>query len=193
MKMKKQILLTELLEEAGSIAVVQTTLPAEAVVIARRLFANGVKAMEIAYRDRENYEGSDECIRAIRDEVPEILVGAATITSSKLARRAINSGAQFILTAGFNPETVKYCVCRDFPIFPGVATPGEIEQAMEFGLYALKLFPVEILGGVKYLKALSGPYADCKFIVTGGINDENVSQYKDCENVLAVSGSFLCR
>ena len=116
MKMKKQILLTELLEEAGSIAVVQTTLPAEAVVIARRLFANGVKAMEIAYRDRENYEGSDECIRAIRDEVPEILVGAATITNSKLARRAIKSGAQFILTAGFNPETVKYCVRWDFPI-----------------------------------------------------------------------------
>lgn len=191
--MKNQILILDKIEEAASIAVVQTTLPAEAVVIAKRLLENGVKAMEIAYRDSENYDGSDECIRAVRDEVPEILVGAATITNAKLAKRAIKAGAQFILTAGFNPETVKYCVGKDFPIFPGVATPGEIEQAMGYGLYVLKLFPVEVLGGVKYLKALSGPYPDVKFIVTGGVNQENVEQYKNCENVLAVSGSFLCR
>lgn len=191
--MKKQYLMDELIAEAGEIAVVQTTLPAEAVHIARTLLEKGVKAMEIAYRDPENQEGSDECIRAVREQVPEMLAGAATITSPEVARRAVKSGAQFLLSAGFNWKTVKYCVSRDIPVYPGVATPGEIEQALGFGLSVLKIFPVEILGGTKYLNALKGPYPCVRFIVSGGINSHNCAEYKKLENVLAVSGSYLCK
>ena len=191
--MKKQYLMDELIAEAGEIAVVQTTLQAEAVHIARTLLEKGVKAMEIAYRDPENQEGSDECIRAVREQVPEMLAGAATITSPEVARRAVKSGAQFLLSAGFNWKTVKYCVSRDIPVYPGVATPGEIEQALGFGLSVLKIFPVEILGGTKYLNALKGPYPCVRFIVSGGINSHNCAEYKKLENVLAVSGSYLCK
>lgn len=191
--MKKQYLMDELIAEAGEIAVVQTTLPAEAVHIARTLLEKGVKAMEIAYRDPENQEGSDECIRAVREQVPEMLAGAATITSPEVARRAVKTGAQFLLSAGFNWKTVKYCVSRDIPVYPGVATPGEIEQALGFGLSVLKIFPVEILGGTKYLNALKGPYPCVRFIVSGGINSQNCAEYKKLENVLAVSGSYLCK
>lgn len=191
--MKKQYLMDELIAEAGEIAVVQTTLPAEAVHIARTLLEKGVKAMEIAYRDPENQEGSDECIRAVREQVPEMLAGAATITSPEVARRAVKSGAQFLLSAGFNWKTVKYCVSRNIPVYPGVATPGEIEQALGFGLSVLKIFPVEILGGTKYLNALKGPYPCVRFIVSGGINSQNCAEYKKLENVLAVSGSYLCK
>ncbi len=182
-----------LLATSNGIAVVQTTLPSQAVFIAKKLLEKGVRAMEIAYRDCENYDGSDECIRAVVDEVPEMLIGAATITNPKLAKRAIKAGARFILTAGFNQATVRYCVRKSFPIFPGVSTPGEIEQAMMFGLDALKLFPVKMLGGTDYLKALNGPYPDVQFIVTGGVNAENAEEYKNCPNVLCVSGSFLCK
>lgn len=191
--MKKQYLMDELIAEAGEIAVVQTTLPAEAVHIARTLLEKGVKAMEIAYRDPENQEGSDECIRAVREQVPEMLAGAATITSPEVARRAVKSGAQFLLSAGFNWKTVKYCVFRNIPVYPGVATPGEIEQALGLGLSVLKIFPVEILGGTKYLDALKGPYPCVRFIVSGGINSQNCAEYKKLENVLAVSGSYLCK
>ena len=191
--MKKQYFMDELVKKAGKIAVVQTTLPAEAVAIAKKLLEKGVTAMEIAYRDLENLEGSDECIRAVREQAPEILVGAATITSPKLAKRAAKTGAQFLLSAGFNRETVKYCVKHNIPIYPGVATPGEIEQAISFRLSVVKIFPVEILGGTKYLSALAGPYPDICFIVSGGINAENCNEYKNLKNVAALSGSYLCK
>lgn len=182
-----------LLASSNGLAVVQTTLPSQAVIIAKGLLEKGVKAMEIAYRDKNNYDGSDECIRAVRDAVPEMLIGAATITNPYLARRAIKAGARFILTAGFNPSTVKYCVKKHFPVFPGVSTPGEIECALMYKLDTLKLFPVKLLGGTEYLKTLSGPYPDVNFIVTGGVNAENAEDYKKCQNVLCVSGSFLCK
>lgn len=191
--MKNQILMDELIMEAGEIAVVSTSLPAEAVVIAKRLYEKGVRAMELAYRDTENFDGTDECIRAVRDEVPEMLVGAATVTCPALAKRAKKSGAQFVLSAGFNPKTVKWCVKHNMPVYPGTATPGEIEQAMGFGLWIVKVFPVEVLGGTKYLKALTGPYPDCKYIVSGGVNAENAASYKEMECVAAVSGTYLTK
>lgn len=191
--MKKQHLMDELIIKAGKIAVVQTTLPAEAVVIAKKLLEKGVPAMEIAYRDLNNLEGSDECIRAVREQVPEILLGAATVTSPELAKRAEKAGAQFLLSAGFNRKTVKYCVKHNIPVYPGVATPGEIEQAISFNLSVMKIFPVEILGGTKYLSALAGPYPEVRFIVSGGINAENCNDYKNLKNVAALSGSYLCK
>lgn len=191
--MKKQHLMDELIIKAGKIAVVQTTLPAEAVVIAKKLLEKGVPAMEIAYRDLNNLEGSDECIRAVREQVPEILLGAATVTSPELAKRAEKAGAQFLLSAGFNRKTVKYCVKHNIPVYPGVATPGEIEQALSFNLSVMKIFPAEILGGTKYLSALAGPYPEVRFIVSGGINAENCNDYKNLKNVAALSGSYLCK
>ncbi len=191
--MKNQFLMDKKICEFKNIAVVQTTLPAQAVFIAQKLLKNNVNAMELAYRDLNNIEGTDECIRAVREQVPEMLVGAATVTSEKLAKRAKKAGAQFILSAGFNPNTVKYCVKNNIPVYPGIATPGELERAMAFGLSVVKVFPVEILGGVKYLKALSGPYPDIRFIVSGGINETNALEYKELKNVAAVSGSYFVK
>ncbi len=181
-----------LIEAAGAIAVCQTSLPAEAVCVAKELLKKGVRAMELAYRDLQNLDGTDECIRAVRDAVPEMLVGAATVTNTRLARRAIKAGAQFILSAGFNPRTVGYCVRKRIPVFPGVATPAEIEAALSFKLRLLKLFPVEVLGGLAYIKALCGPYPQVRFIVSGGVNEKNADDYKSHPSVAAISGTFLC-
>ncbi len=185
--------MNELILEVGKIAVVSTTEPKEAVSIAKCLLEKGVGAMEIAYRDLNNFDGADNCIRAIRAEVPNMLVGAATVICPKLAARAKKAGAQFVLSAGFNFKTVKYCVKHNIPIFPGVATAGEIENALSFGLSILKIFPIEVLGGIKYLNALSGPYPQVKFIVSGGINEINCAFYAKTKNVAAVSGSYLCK
>lgn len=191
-RLLNQFLMNGLIEDAGKIAVLSVAEPEKAVETARKLLKNGVNAMEIAYRNLDNLQGSDECIKAVRKNVPEMLVGAATVTCPELAKRAKSAGAQFVLTAGFNPKTVKFCVRNKIPVFPGVATPGEIEQAIGFGLSVLKIFPIEVLGGIKYLKALSGPYPNIKFIVSGGINAENCAVYAETKNVAAVSGSYLC-
>ena len=191
--MRKQDYLDQLISDAGEIAVLSTSLPAEALLIAKKVSEKGIKALEIAYRDIENPDASDECIRAVREAFPDLLVGAATITSPALAKRAVKAGAQFILSAGFNLQTVKWCVKHNVPVYPGIATAGEIEKAMSFGLSLLKIFPVEVLGGIKYLKALNGPYPQIKFIVSGGISRENQDSYKNMDNVAAVSGSYLVK
>ena len=181
------------ISEAGSVAVLNSGLPSMAVSVAKKLKENGIFALEIAYRDYEHLDYADECIRAIRDEVPDMLVGAASILNVKFARRAKKAGAQFILSAGFNPSTVKWCIRHKIPIFPGVCSPGEIEQGLEFGLSVFKLFPAETLGGIDFLKALAGPYPEVKFIVSGGLNSSNFEKYASCSNVLAVSGSWLAK
>lgn len=191
--MKNQKIWDEIIKQGGAIAVVSTSLPAQAVSIAKKIKASGINCMEIAYRDLQNLEGSDECIRAVKDEVPGMHVGAATVTSPELAKRAKKAGADFILSAGFNSETVKWCVKHNMPVYPGTATPGEVEQAMSFGLKIVKVFPVSVLGGTDYLKALSGPYPQMSYIVSGGINQDNCQEYEKLENVAAVSGSWLSK
>ena len=107
------------------------------------------------------------------------------------AQEAIEAGAQFLVTPGFNPKLVDYCVKNEIPIIPGVCTPTEIEAALEYGLNVLKMFPADAMGGVKALKAFSGPYSAVKFIPTGGINSENVRDYLNLPNVLACGGSWM--
>lgn len=192
-KVNNQCRVNEILQKSQKIAVVQVSLPALAVKKAQSLLESGINAMEIAYRDLENFDATDECIRAIRDQVPKMNVGAATITNPKLAKRAKKAGAQFIFSAGFNTKTVKWCVKHNMPVIPGVATPGEIEQAMQYGLTFLKLFPVAVLGGTEYLKALKGPYPQVKFMVSGGVNEQNWEQFASLDNVFAVSGSWLAK
>ena len=192
-KVNNQCRVNEILQRSQKIAVVQVSLPALAVKKAQSLLESGINAMEIAYRDLENFDATDECIRAIRDQVPGMNIGAATITNPGLAKRAKKAGAQFIFSAGFNPDTVKWCVNHGMPVIPGVATPGEIEQAMQFGLTYLKLFPVTVLGGTDFLKALKGPYPQIKFMVSGGVNEQNWEQFLSLDNVFAVSGSWLAK
>lgn len=189
--MKKQIECDNKIKQACSIAVVQCKTANEAIDIAQKLLDSNVCAMEIAYRDINNFDIADECIKAVRKYVPKMLVGAATVINVSLVKRAVRSGAMFVLSPGFNPKTVKYCINHNIPIYPGVATPSDIEVALEYGLSTLKYFPAEIMGGIKMIKALAGPYPQVKFIVSGGLNEENFHEYTECKNVLAVSGSWL--
>lgn len=174
------------------LAVASPSSEKEAVLIARELIKKNIFLMEIAYRNPENPQLIDRCISSVCKEVPEMIVFAATVTSAQIAKRAVKSKAQAIVTPGFNPSTVRYCIRHKIPVFPGVATPGEIERAMEMGLFVLKLFPCQVLGGEKFLKALNGPYPDVKFIVSGGISQENENIFLSQKNVCCVSGSYLC-
>lgn len=169
--------------------------PSVAVKIADSLVEGGVKAVEFTFR---NINGSydikkaGECIRAVEKSCPEMLVGAGTVINPELAKIALDSGAQFVMSPGFNPATVEFCIQNKLPVFPGVNNPSNIEEALMYGLSVLKFFPAEVSGGVKMLKALSGPFPGVKFIPTGGINEQNAEEYLNCRNVIAVGGSWIC-
>lgn len=188
----KQFEMDEKLAKIGFIAVLQTLDENEAVRVAKMLVENKIFALEIAYRDYEHFFETDECIKAVCREVPEIVVGAGTVLNKKIAKRAKKAGAKFCLSPGFNEKTVKYCLGHNFPIYPGVATATEIEKAVLLGLKTLKIFPIEVIGGTKLLNAFFAPFPRVRFIVSGGVNEKNCSEYQKLKNVAAVSGSWLC-
>lgn len=166
----------------------------DALEVAGALLRGGMLAVEIAFRTLNGDDGIARicgCIKKVREEVPGILVGAGTVTDVALAQKALDAGAQFIVSPGFDEETVDFCVERNLPVFPGVSTPSEVQAACRKNLSCLKYFPSEAAGGVEYIKNLSGPFPGVKFMATGGINAQNARVYLSCGNVFAVGGSWM--
>ena len=160
---------------------------ADAVPMAKALVEGGIPVAEVTFRT----DAADDVIRAMAEQVPEILVGAGTVHTVAQAQTAVEAGAKFIVTPGFQPDVVRWCVEHQVDIVPGTAVPSDIEQAMSFGLSVCKFFPAEAYGGVKTLKALKGPYADIRFMPTGGVSLDNMNDYLALSNVAAVGGSFM--
>jgi 2-dehydro-3-deoxyphosphogluconate aldolase/(4S)-4-hydroxy-2-oxoglutarate aldolase len=123
----------------------------------------------------------------------DFVVGAGTVHSVDQAKQVADAGAKFVVTPGFNPKTVQWCLDHSMPIYPGVSSPTDLETAIEFGLEVVKFFPAEQLGGVKMLTALQGPYSEIRFIPTGGINSTNLSDYLSLPSVVACGGSWMVK
>ena len=123
----------------------------------------------------------------------DMLVGAGTVLKVDWVKRAVDAGARFIVSPGFNPKVVGYCVDNHIPVTPGVSTPTDIETALDYGLEVLKYFPAEAFGGVKTLRAVSAPYGMVRFIPTGGINAGNLLDYLRCDKVFACGGSWMVK
>ena len=117
---------------------------------------------------------------------------AGTVLTVEQAKAAVDAGAQAVISPGTNPKVVEWCLAHQVPVYPGCATPTEVEAALGLGLTTVKLFPAEVVGGVKMLKALYGPYRGVKFMPTGGISPSNVKDYLSQPNVIACGGSWLC-
>lgn len=158
-----------------------------AVRLAETLMEGGIPAAEITFRT----EAAESAIRAIHEAAPEVFLLAGTVLDVETAERAVEAGADAIVSPGTNPEVVKWCVEHDIPVFPGCMTPTEVESCRRMGLHLVKFFPAEAAGGVPMLKALSGPYKDMEFMPTGGITPENLPDYLALPNVAACGGSFL--
>ena len=159
----------------------------DAVPMAKALVEGGIPVAEVTFRT----DAAADVIRAMAEQVPEILVGAGTVHTVAQAQTAVEAGAKFIVTPGFQPDVVRWCVEHQVDIVPGTAVPSDIEQAISFGLSVCKFFPAEAYGGVKTLKALKGPYADIRFMPTGGVSRDNMNDYLALPNVAAVGGSFM--
>jgi 2-dehydro-3-deoxyphosphogluconate aldolase/(4S)-4-hydroxy-2-oxoglutarate aldolase len=134
---------------------------------------------------------AEEAIRIARATCPDMLVGAGTVTSTAMARKARDAGSSFIVTPGFNPEVVAWCLEAKIPVFPGCTTASEVEAAMNMGLDTVKFFPAEQSGGLPRIKALQGPYPGMRFMPTGGIDLANLASYLAYPKVVACGGSFM--
>ncbi len=158
----------------------------QALPLAKVLMDNGLPCAEITFRT----EAAQEAIRLMREAYPEMLIGAGTVLTTAQVDQAQQAGADFIVSPGLNPTTVKYCQQRGIAIVPGVNNPSLVEQAMELGLRTLKFFPAEPSGGIAMLKALSAVYP-VKFMPTGGISAANVQHYLDLPSVVACGGTWM--
>jgi 2-dehydro-3-deoxyphosphogluconate aldolase / (4S)-4-hydroxy-2-oxoglutarate aldolase len=125
------------------------------------------------------------------EELPQMLIGAGTVLSIDQVKKAVEAGAKFIVSPGFNPKVVEYCVSNDIPITPGCCNPSDIEMALEYGIDIVKFFPAETMGGIAAIKAMSAPYGMVKFIPTGGINAKNLGSYLSFNKIHACGGSWM--
>jgi len=177
----------ERLGQVGVVPVVKIDQAGQAIGLAEALIKGGLPCAEITFRT----EAAAEAIRLISTSQPEMMVGAGTILSLAQARDAVNAGASFIVSPGFNPAIVASCLEMDVPVVPGIATPTEAMMALDKGLKVLKFFPSESLGGIPMLEAISAALIGVKFIPTGGISPANMLDYLKLPMVHAVAGSWL--
>lgn len=154
--------------------------------IADALLAAGVDTIEVTLRTSLGLQAIRTL--AARDE---LTIGAGTVLSPQQAERAVDEGAAFVVSPGFDVRVVERALQVGVPPIPGVATPSEIQEAMHSGLTYLKLFPVEQLGGLAMVRALAGPFPDIRFMVSGGVAAENAAAYLEHPAVSAVGASWI--
>jgi 2-dehydro-3-deoxyphosphogluconate aldolase/(4S)-4-hydroxy-2-oxoglutarate aldolase len=182
--------MNKVLEELGKIGIVPVIKiddVEKAVPLAKALIAGGIPCAEVTFRTAQG----EEAMKRIAKAVPDILLGAGTVLTANQVDRAIDAGAKFIVSPGFNPKIVTRCIEKNIPVTPGCSNPSDVEAALEFGLEVVKFFPAEQAGGLDYIKAISAPYPHVKFMPTGGINAGNIAKYFLYEKIHACGGSWM--
>lgn len=184
--------MSQVLERLGELAlvpVVKIEDAQDATDLGKALLDGGLPCAEITFRTM----AAEAAIKTMTSTLPEIITGAGTVLTIDQAKRAVGAGAQFIVAPGFNPRVVDWCLEHDVAVIPGVATPTEIEMALDKNLNILKFFPAQALGGIGTLKAIAAPYSGIKFIPTGGINATNLADYLTLPMVHACGGSWIVK
>ena len=176
------------LARAGIVPVVVIDDEKNAVPTANAMVAGGIDVMEITFRTA----AAPEAIKAVAQNCPDMLVGAGTILTLEQCKLAVEMGAKFIVSPGFDPEVVGWCVENGIAVTPGCVTPSEITAALKIGLKVVKFFPANVYGGLNAMKNLSAPFGGIKFMPTGGISAANVREYIRAPFIHAVGGSWVC-
>lgn len=179
----------EQLKACGVVPVVVLEEETDALPLAKALIEGGLPCAEVTFRT----EAAEGAIRQITETYPEMLVGAGTVLTIEQVDRAIASGAKFIVSPGFDPEIVDYCLEKQIPVFPGCMTPSEVAWAVKRGLEVVKFFPAEQAGGLAMIKAMAAPYPQLRFMPTGGIGPKNLTEYLSFEKILCCGGSWMVK
>lgn len=184
--------MNQILQQLGLVGIIPVIAIEDATnaePLARALTDGGLPCAEVTFRTG----AAQESLKRMAKAFPSMLVGAGTVLNLDQVKRSVDSGARFIVSPGLNRTVVEYCVQHDVPVIPGVATPTEIQAALELGLDVLKFFPAEASGGLEYLKAISAPFRQVRFIPTGGIDESNLIPYLKSPGVLACGGSWMVK
>ena len=186
MKMKE---LAEKFQKFGVVPVVVLEDTKDAAPLAKALVEGGLPCAEVTFRT----EAAEASIRLMAEQYPEMLIGAGTVLTKEQVDAAVKAGAKFIVSPGFDPEIVDYCLKKEIPVLPGCISPSEVAQAVKRGLNIVKFFPAEAAGGLAMIKAMAAPYTSLKFMPTGGINAKNLEEYLSCDKILCCGGSWMVK
>lgn len=181
--------IAEMFQKLGVVPVVVLEDTKDAVPLAKALVEGGLPCAEVTFRT----EAAEESIRLMTEQFPEMLVGAGTVLTREQVDAAVAAGAKFIVSPGFDPEIVDYCLEKEIPIFPGCVTPSEVAQAVKRGLKVVKFFPAEPAGGVAMIKAMAAPYNQLRFMPTGGIGTQNLKDYLGFDKIICCGGSWMVK
>ena len=181
--------MNEKIAACGVVPVVVLEEAKDAKPLAEALVEGGLPVAEVTFRTA----AAEESIRIMAEAYPEMLIGAGTVLSVEQAQRAVNAGAKFIVSPGFDEEVVDWCLANNIPVYPGIITPSEATKAVKRGLKIVKFFPAEQFGGVATIKALAAPFTTLKFMPTGGINAKNIRDYLSNSKIIACGGSWMVK
>lgn len=177
------------LEELAIVPVVVLEDASLAAPLAEALCRGGMPSAEVTFRT----DAAPEAIRAMRQACPTMCVGAGTVLTVEQAEQAVEAGASFVVSPGFDAGVVRYCIEREVPVLPGAVTPSEVTAARALGLTVTKFFPAEQYGGLSAIKALAAPFVGHRFMPTGGIGPANVAEYLACPSVIACGGTWMVK
>ncbi len=177
------------IEQLGVLPVVVINDAKHATGLGKALMNGGLPAAEVTFRT----EAAEESIAILAKEFPSMLVGAGTILSVEQVKRAVNAGAKFIVTPGFDEEVVDYCLEHKIPVVPGCITPSELSLAYKRGMEVVKFFPAEPMGGLNTIKAVAAPFTTMRFMPTGGVSLANLESYLKNDKILCCGGSWLVK
>lgn len=177
------------IEDTGIVPVVVLEHEEDAMKLGEALCENGLLCAEITFRT----QSAAQAIRRMKKEFPQMLIGAGTVLAKEQVDAAMDAGAEFIVSPGFDAEIVDYCIDRNILILPGCVTPTEVAQAVKRGLKIIKFFPSGQFGGLETMKALAAPYPQIRFMPTGGITTNNLKEYLTWEKIIACGGSWMVK
>lgn len=181
--------ITEQIQNLAVVPVVVLEDAESALPLAKALCEGGLPCAEVTFRTK----AAEKSIEIMTEAFPDMLVGAGTVLTTEQIDQAVKAGAKFIVSPGFDPEIVDYCISKNIPVFPGCVTPSEVAQAVKRGLKVIKFFPAEQFGGIAAIKALAAPYTDIKFMPTGGIGPRNLKNYLLNDKIIACGGSWMVK
>lgn len=176
-------------KELGVLPVIKINDVNDAQPLAKALLEGGLPAAEITFRTN----CAAEAIQAVKKATPEVLVAAGTVINKEQAQKAMDAGADFLVSPGFDKELVVFCQENNWVIIPGVTTASEAQAAVNLGLEVVKFFPAETSGGIKAISALSAPFDQLTFMPTGGISEGNLADYLSNPKIVACGGSWMVK
>ena len=180
--------MNQAISDIGVVPVIRLNHPErDAAPLAKALCAGGVPVAEVTFRAA----GAPMAIKTMKETCPDMIVGAGTVTNTAQIDEAIEAGAQFIVTPGFDAELVEYAQSKGVAIYPGCTTPTDYHQALKYGLEVLKFFPAEQSGGLAKIKAMSAPFPQFKVMPTGGVSLKNLKDYLSSPVIAACGGSYM--